>query len=90
MAGAGFKTFVDGDVLTAAEVNTYLMSQAVMVFDDDTDRTTQLGASVAEGMLSYRKDTNQIQKYDGSSWVDIAAVRAVNDRDQIIAVSVFA
>jgi hypothetical protein len=29
---AGFKTFTAGDVLTAAEVNTYLMSQAIPVF----------------------------------------------------------
>jgi hypothetical protein len=71
MAGAGFKTFVDGDVLTAAEVNGFLMSQAVMVFDDATDRSTQLGGSVSEGMVSYLKDTDNIQFYDGSAWIDL-------------------
>jgi hypothetical protein len=32
MAGAGAKLFTSGSVLTAAQVNTFLMDQAVMVF----------------------------------------------------------
>jgi hypothetical protein len=73
MAGQGFRTFVDLDILTAEQVNDYLMSQAVMVFDDATDRSTQLGASVAEGMVSYLKDTDQLEKYNGAAWVNITA-----------------
>jgi hypothetical protein len=73
MAGKGFRTFVDLDILTAEQVNDYLMAQAVMVFDDDNDRSTQLGVAVAEGMVSYRKDTKQLEKYQGTSWVDITA-----------------
>lgn len=69
MAGAGFKTFATGEVLTAANVNTYLMQQTVMVFADSSARSTALGASVSEGMLSYLKDTNKVEVYDGSSWV---------------------
>lgn len=69
MAGAGFKTFNTGDVLTASDVNTYLMQQTVMVFADSAARTTALGANVAEGMLSYLKDTNKVEVYNGSAWV---------------------
>ena len=69
MAGAGFKTFNTGDVLTAAQVNTYLMQQTVMVFDSSTARNTALGANVSEGMLSYLKDTDQVEVYNGTSWV---------------------
>lgn len=69
MAGAGFKTFASGEVLTAANVNTYLMQQTVMVFADSSARSTALGANVSEGMLSYLKDTNKVEVYDGSSWV---------------------
>ena len=69
MAGAGFKTFNTGDVLTASDVNTYLMQQTVMVFADSSARTTALGANVAEGMLSYLKDTNAVEVYNGSAWV---------------------
>lgn len=72
MAGAGFKSFSTGEVLLAADVNTYLMQQTVMVFDDASARTTALGANVAEGMMSYLKDTNKTYRYDGSSWLDDA------------------
>jgi hypothetical protein len=69
MAGAGYKLFNTGDVLTAAQVNTYLMEQSVMVFADAAARTTALTGVVAEGMLSYLKDTNAVEVYDGSNWV---------------------
>jgi hypothetical protein len=68
MAGAGYKLFNTGDVLTAAQVNTYLMQQSVMVFANSTARTTALSGVLAEGMLSYLIDTNAVEKYDGSSW----------------------
>ena len=38
MAGAGFKTFASGDVLTASDVQTFIMEQQVMVFADSTAR----------------------------------------------------
>ena len=73
MAGAGYKLFNTGDVLTAAQVNTYLMQQSVMVFANSAARTSALSGVLAEGMLSYLQDTNAVEKYDGSSWVAIAA-----------------
>ncbi len=69
MAGAGYKLFNTGDVLTAAQVNTYLMEQSVMVFADAAARTTALSGVLAEGMLSYLKDTNAVEVYNGSAWV---------------------
>ena len=60
MAGAGYKLFNTGDVLTAAQVNTYLMEQTVMVFADAAARTTALSGVVSEGMISYLKDTNAV------------------------------
>lgn len=73
MAGAGYKLFNTGDVLTAAQVNTYLMQQSVMVFADSAARTTALSGVLAEGMLSYLQDTNAVEKYDGSAWGAIGA-----------------
>ncbi len=69
MAGAGYKLFNTGDVLTAAQVNTYLMEQTVMVFADAAARTTALSGIVSEGMISYLKDTNAVEVYNGSAWV---------------------
>lgn len=68
MAGAGYRQFADGDVLTAAQVQTFLQDQAVMRFADSSARTTALGTAVAEGMLSYLDDANEVQVYDGSAW----------------------
>ena len=75
MAGAGAKLFVSGDVLTAAQVNTYLMDQAVMRFSDAAARTAAFGGAgeptLAEGMVSYLMDTNTISVWDGSAWVGV-------------------
>jgi hypothetical protein len=80
MAGAGYKLFATGDVLTAAQVNTFLMQQTVMVFADSTARTTALSGVLAEGMVSYLQDTNSLEVYDGSGWIgatgDITALTA--------------
>jgi hypothetical protein len=71
MAGAGYKLYATGDVLTAAQVNTYLQEQTVMVFADAAARTTALASVLAEGMISYLKDTNSTEYYSGSAWVAI-------------------
>ena len=70
MAGAGFKTFSVGEVLTATNVNTYLMQQAVMVFADASARSTAI-SSPSEGMVTYLSDTNTLWYYSGSAWVEI-------------------
>lgn len=71
MAGAGYKLFNTGDVLLASEVNTYLQQQTVMVFASSTARTTALSGVLAEGMMSYLQDTNSVEVYNGSSWVNV-------------------
>lgn len=70
-AGLGYKEFTTGDVLTAADANGYLASQVVMVFASAAARTSAI-ASPQEGMISYLKDTNSLDKYDGSAWVAVA------------------
>jgi hypothetical protein len=69
MAGAGYKLFNTGDVLTAAQVNTYLQEQVVMVFANAAARTTALSGVLAEGMVSYLKDTDAFEIYSGAAWV---------------------
>jgi hypothetical protein len=81
MAGAGYKLFATGDVLTAAQVNTYLQEQTVMVFANAAARTTALSGVLAEGMATYLKDTDALEIYSGSAWVgygsgDLTAITA--------------
>jgi len=73
MAGAGYKLFNTGDVLTAAQVNTYLNEQTVMVFASSAARTSALSGVLAEGMVSYLQDSNAVEVYDGSNWVSIGS-----------------
>jgi len=72
MAGSGYRLFVTGDVLTAAQVNNYLMQQSVMVFASSAARTSALTGVVAEGMFSYLTDTNSTEYYDGSAWQSVS------------------
>lgn len=79
MAGAGYKLFNTGDVLTAAQVNTYLQEQTVMVFANSTARTTALSGVLAEGMVSYLQDTNAVEVYNGSAWVGVSGAGDVTE-----------
>jgi len=72
MAGLGRKVFSPGDILAAADVQNYLQDQAVMVFDNATDRTTALGTAVSEVMVSYLKDTDALQVY-GTAWANVSS-----------------
>ena len=70
MAGAGFRTFAVGEVLTATNVNTYLMQQAVMVFATAAARSSAITAP-SEGMVTYLSDSNSLWFYNGASWEEI-------------------
>jgi hypothetical protein len=66
-AGQGFKTFTTGEVLTAGDVNGYLM-QGVLVFASAAARNAAI-TSPQEGQFAYTKDTNSLWYYDGAAWV---------------------
>jgi hypothetical protein len=71
--GSGYRTFTAGEVLTASNVQDYLMDQSVMVFADSTARATNIGtANFEEGMVSYLEDSDTVEVYDGSAWASIA------------------
>ena len=66
-AGLGFKTFATGDVLSASDVNGYLM-QGVLVFASAAARDSAI-TSPQEGQFAFTKDTNGLWYYDGAAWV---------------------
>jgi hypothetical protein len=61
------KTFTAGEVLSASDVNTFLMDQSVMTFADSTARGSAIGTAT-EGMLTYLADTNAYEYWDGASY----------------------
>jgi hypothetical protein len=78
MAGAGAKLFVDGTILDAVGINTYLMDQAVMRFASTAARDAAFGGAgepvLAEGMFAYTNDTNTLWFYTGSAW-EVATIK---------------
>jgi tryptophan synthase alpha subunit len=72
------KTFTAGDVLSAADVNTYLMNQAVMTFADSTARGLAIATAI-EGMVSYLEDSNKYQYYTGSAWADLVPIPVIEN-----------
>lgn len=70
MAGLGRKTFTVGEILTAANVNGYLMDQTIMVFNNAAARSSAI-PTPTEGMVTYRKDIDVVEQYNGSTWEQI-------------------
>lgn len=70
MPAGGFKVFVDGQVLPAADINAYLM-QGILVFDSEAARDAAI-AGPDHGMFAFTTDTNQLWVYDGGEWSEYA------------------
>jgi hypothetical protein len=75
-APLGFKDFVTGEVLTAADVDGYLM-QGIWVFASATARDAAV-TSPQEGNFAYLKDTNVTTYYTGSAWTNLDTTGMVN------------
>lgn len=76
-AGLGFKTFATGDVLSASDVNGYLM-QGVLVFASAAARDAAI-TSPQEGQCCYLKDTDVVLTYSGSAWVGFDDSNAIQN-----------
>jgi hypothetical protein len=92
MPGAGIKLFASGDVLTAAQVNTFLQDQVIARFATTATRDAAYGGAgeptLAEGMFAYIDADNTVYYYTGSEW---RAYGVNNDSDQLVlAASLFA
>ena len=77
MAGEGYRIWVPGEVITANNIQGYLMDQSVQVYADATARDTALTGYLSEGMIAYLEDSNSVFAYTGSSWEEVGADPAV-------------
>lgn len=71
MAGAGWRTFSDGSVLSAGQVQSYLQDQAVQVYASSAARSSALGTAVSNGMVSYRTDSQILEVYKSGAWTAV-------------------
>jgi hypothetical protein len=65
---AGVKTFTAGAVLTASEVNTFLMAQVIPVFVDATAANAAM-PTPSEGQFRFLRDTDSFEVFTGSAFV---------------------
>jgi len=70
------KTWAIGDVLTAADLNTYVSQQVVGTFGSSAVRATAI-ASVVNGQVSYLTDKDHIEAYDGTQWQPLPSAMTV-------------
>lgn len=63
-----YKQFQPAAVLTASETQTYLMNQSVISFANSAARSAAL-TSPTEGMLTYLADVDELEVWNGSSWL---------------------
>ena len=78
MAGLGRKVFAPGEVLTATNVQNYLMDQAVQVYAGTAARGSAIGTATTEGMVAYLADTNSVQMATGTAtWVNVDSLPIV-------------
>jgi hypothetical protein len=67
------KTFVANEILTASDVNEFLMDQSVMVFAGSAARGSAI-PSPSEGMVTYREDDNAVEVFDGSVYKPVGGL----------------
>ena len=68
-----WKQWDQGEVVEAGDLQGYIQDQVVQVYETSAARTTALGTAVAEGMMSYRKDEDVLEQYNGSEWVGVSS-----------------
>lgn len=73
-----YKQFAAGEEALAADVNAYLMSQAVARFASAAQRTSQLASPVLNQLSVVDARPGVVQFWNGSAWADLAPLMQWN------------
>jgi hypothetical protein len=74
------KVFTAGEVLAAADVNSFLMDQTVMSFAGTAARGSAIPSPV-EGMYTHIEDIDSLQFYNGSAFVPATGMTLIKSQD---------
>lgn len=66
----GRKEWAADDILSAADLESYLMDQVVTIWSNATARNSGILAPI-EGQMCYLQDTSRYYSWDGSAWSEI-------------------
>ena len=67
------KVFAPLEKLTSSDVNTFLMDQAVMTFDDAAARSASIPSPV-QGMVTFLKDSEVLEAWIDNKWTKISGI----------------
>jgi hypothetical protein len=72
MAGTGWFNYEPNQILTAQSVQEYIQDQAIQVYENSSARDSALGNQVAEGMVVYLSDSEELQVYARANAGDLS------------------
>jgi hypothetical protein len=73
------KTFTAGEVLAAADVNSFLMDQAVQTFTDSTARESAVSTATAPaGLVTYLEDEDAFEYWNGTAYEPFGGAAAAD------------
>ena len=67
-----YKVFTVNEILTAADMNDYVMEQVITTVAGTAARATAIGTPV-EGQFAFLRDSDSLTYYTGSNWVEFSA-----------------
>jgi hypothetical protein len=73
------KVFTAGEVLAAADVNSFLMDQTVMSFAGTAARGSAISSPV-NGMTTYLEDSQTLQVHNGSSYAGVGGLTLITQQ----------
>jgi len=73
-----YRRFVNGEILSASQLNTYLLDQVISTYADATARNTAIGANAQYGQVTYLSTPGTFEIYDGVAlaWIPLLTQRA--------------
>lgn len=66
-----YKVWAVNEILTAADMNTYVGDQVIVTVAGTAARATAIGTPV-EGQFAFLKDTDTLTYYTGSAWTEFS------------------
>lgn len=72
---SGRKVWIADEVLSADDLNGYLMDQVVGIFANSSARDSAMLTPI-EGQMVYLQDTNVYQTWNGSAWAGLSVSSA--------------
>ena len=67
-----YKVWAVNEILTAADMNTYVGDQVIVTVAGTAARATAIGTPV-EGQFAFLRDTDTLTYYTGSAWTEFSA-----------------